>query len=257
MQNDWIKSFTNLENFDASRTWITFPSTTTNYQFEKVFLLNGAHVAIQPVSTSSATHTVNCINLQGSSVKEQDLMAQVHVGPNQEFFVISSNLYLPIHFHVYDGGLMTFPDYTLLYNSINYVEGAIGGFRSKLTVSYADLHLLATGRSDTEEEPGHYAMTSLEIMTSGNVYANTPGVEYDFSFTSTPTVSGKVSIQTQGYFHARHLTVTCEGDFEMFEGSFVVADEVSDPQTGSGYYNDRVGAGHGGEGGKGKFNWLP
>lgn len=183
-------------------------------------------------------------------MKQQDLMAQVHVGPNQEFFVISSNLYLPIHFHVYEGGLMSFPDDTLLYNSINYVEGAIGGFRNKLTVSYAELHLLATGRSDTQEESGQYALTSLEIMTSGNVYANYD-VEYQFQFTSTPTVSGSVAIQTQGFLHARHLTLTCEGDFESFEGSFVVADEASDAQTGTGYYNDRVGAGHGGEGGKG------
>ena len=246
-QNDWIKSWTNLDAFDASRTFITFPSGVSSYQFETVYLLNGAHVVMEPVSADTSIYTVNCINLQGSSVKEQDLMAQVHVGPNHQFYVISSDLYLPIHFHIYEDGLMTFPDDTLLYNTINYVEGIIGGFDTKLTISYASLYLLETGRSNTRENAGEYALDNVEIMTQAHLYAETE-IEYDIE------IAGDVSIQTQGYLHARHLTLTCTGSFEAFEGSFLQADAVSDAQTGSGYYNDRVGAGHGGKGGKGKYN---
>ena len=105
------------------------------------------------------------------------------MGPSHEFFITSSDLYLPIHFHVYEDGLMGFPDETLLYNSINYVEGTISGFDDTLTVSYAELHLLPTGQSDSGEAAGEYDLDNIHIMTGGEIYADYE-VEYKITLGS-------------------------------------------------------------------------
>ena len=174
----------------------------------------------------------------------QDKLARIHVAHNQKVYITSVDNYLPVSLVVYDGGVVTLPSEVTIYNVQIDVMGTIDGCAQELTLVYARMNLYETA-STLNKEAGQFVFptTTLTLMT---------GADLRFMDTSQYNMEVKNLITRAGSkIEATDLVFTISETCESQEGSEINLNNKVAAQSGNGYVNDRVGSGHGGEGGKG------
>lgn len=208
---------------DGSRTWITFDSSNT-LEVNELYLRKGAHLALEPSSSSSKIHSLTAQSFYGDDdfVTATSNIGTVHVGAYQVITIRQVSLYFPAHAKVYVGGTLTLPSTVKMYATNNLVHGKLGGLQ-ELTMIKSTLDVRETGKSHTT--PSTFQLSNL-YLRQGSKFLMKDDVQYYLAV-------NKLLIGASCEITTRRLTVEAT-EFESEEGGVINLNGMGDINSGDG-----------------------
>ena len=213
---------------DSGRTWLTFSHSSLQLlSFDELHLLNGAHLALEPVDVAGTKHELFVQTLIGENfVKTTSNMGTLHVGQNQEMTIRQTNLYMPAHIRVYENGLMTLPSTTKWIGAKNIVNGTIGGL-SDVTLVHTDFYLAETSKTYGMTQAATYTFSSLTLMAESTIHLTSNMTTYSLA---PATLYMAATSQIRGY----RVSLECT-TMETEEGAKVDVAASLNMNTGTGF----------------------
>lgn len=149
---------------------------------DELFLLNGAHLALEPSISASITYTLQAQIIYGSGfIQDNSKLGTLHVGPYQEIVVKQSSLYVAANIRIYEGGQMTLPSSSKWINARNIINGILGGV-SEVTLLNSMIRLGPTSQTKGMTSFAKYKFSAVSIMADSTLQSMDENTVYVFSF---------------------------------------------------------------------------
>lgn len=186
-------------------------------EIDELQLLNGAHMALEPSSSSSTINKLLALSFSGNDdfVKKPSKIGTLLVGANQEITIRQVSLYFPAHAKVYQEGTLTLPSTVRCFSTVNYIDGTLGGLQD-LTLYKTTITFSKT--SQTHTTSSSYQMQNLNIKQNSTIYLTDIDVEFTMNL-------NKLMIGASGEINAKKLTITAT-EVETEEGGTINLDKL-------------------------------
>ena len=136
--------------------------------FEKISILNGAHLAFEVGPDGSAPRKITAYNIIGSDVTQPLLLGTLHVGPGQDFSIVQSSSYLAVNLQVYLKAALSLPNRVIMYNTHNDIRAPVSGLQH-LTVIKSNLTFTNTSKTTGQAADGSFKVTTLTLQAGSLV----------------------------------------------------------------------------------------
>lgn len=216
-----------ISRSDSSRTWVPLDSSNT-LEVSELHLRNGAHLALEPSTSTSEIHTLTVQSFSGDSdfVTNIDKIGTIHVGIHQIITIRQVSLYFPAHAKVYTDGTLTLPSEVKWYGTNNLVHGKLGGLQY-LTMIRTTTDIKETGKS--HGTAAAFQLSSLKLQ-QGSKLILFDDVQYNFALS-------ELFLGASCEISAAKLSMEVSSKFESEEGGIVNLNARSDINGGDGKKN--------------------